>query len=198
MLRWTTIMMLALATAAAAADSERPSTPPSLFLYAADPGRTDGPEGSEYGKGGYGRFRSEGQLYVEGYLGSATVSTEYESGLETQETDLFTGLYVGYQIENWLGFQVGYARIANQAAHLISAGTRSVFDASPFAYYLAIDAEIYAPAGRDSHFAVAPGVGAEVGLNETLHVGLHLQRDIIFADDSIGINRLSAKIRFNF
>ena len=198
MLRWTTIMMLALTTAAAAADSERPSTPPSLFLYAADPGRTDGPEGSEYGKGGYGRFRSEGQLYVEGYLGSATVSTEYESGLETQETDLFTGLHVGYQIENWLGFQVGYARIANQDDHLISAGTRSVFDASPFAYYLAIDAEIYAPADRDSYFAVAPGVGVEVGLNETLHVGLHLQRDIIFADDSIGINRLSAKIRFDF
>ena len=91
MLRWTTITMLALATAAAAADLERPSTSPSLFLYAADPGRTDGPEGSEYGKGGYGRFRSEGQLYVEGYLGSATVSTEYESGLETQEADLFTG-----------------------------------------------------------------------------------------------------------
>ena len=69
MLRWTTIAMLALATAASAADSERRSTP-SLVLYAAEPGRTDGPEGSEYGRGGYGRFRSEGQLYVEGHLGT--------------------------------------------------------------------------------------------------------------------------------
>ena len=198
MLRWTTIAMLALATAASAADSGRRSTPPSLVLYAAEPGRTDGPEGSEYGRGGYGRFRSEGQLYVEGHLGSATVSTEYENGLETEETDLFTGLYVGYQIENWLGFQVGYARIANQDAHLLSAGTRSVFDASPFAYYLAIDAEIYAPTTGDSYFALAPGIGAEVGLNDRLHVGLHLQRDIIFADDSIDVNRLSAKVRFDF
>lgn len=198
MLRWTTIAMLALATTASAADSTRSPATPSLVLHAAEYGRTDGPEGSEYGKGGYGRFRSEGQLYVEGYLGSATVHTEYKNGLESEKTDLITGLYAGYQIENWLGFQVGYARIVDQNAHLLSAGTRSVFDAGSFAYYFAVDAEIYSPSEGDSYFAIAPGVGAEVGLTDRLHVGLHLQRDVIFSDDSIGINRLGAKVRFDF
>ena len=38
-----------------------------------EPGRTDGPEGSEYGTGGYRHARTGGDFYVEGFFGSATV-----------------------------------------------------------------------------------------------------------------------------
>lgn len=197
MLRWTMIATLALATAASAADITRPQSAPAA-LHAAKPGRTDGPEGSEYGKGGYGRFRGEGRFYLEGLLGSATVDADDENGIGTSQTDLMAGLTAGYRIEDWLGFQLGYARIAEQNADFISGGIRSSFDANPFNYYAALDAEIYSPEGGTRHFGIAPGIGAEIMLNDRLRAGLRVQRDFIFADESIGISRFAATLRFDF
>jgi hypothetical protein len=196
MLRWTMMALLALATTAAATDGTHSTNRSAIAMNAATPGRTDGPEGSEYGKGGYGRFRSEGRLYAEGFFGSAIVHRD--DGVDADQTDLFGGLYVGYRMENWLGFQVGYARIADQNTSLWSAGTRSVFDADPFAYYVALDAEIYAPEVGESAFGIAPGAGIEVLLTERIRAGLRIQRDLIFSDESIGINRLGATIRLDF
>ena len=44
--------------------------------FADDSGRTDGPEGSEYGKGGYRYWSTGGAYFLEGFVGAAVVDTD--------------------------------------------------------------------------------------------------------------------------
>ena len=54
------------------------------------------------------------------------------------------------------------------------------------------------PRVDDTRFGIVPGVGAEVILSDRLRAGLRFQRDFIFADDMIHINRVTAKIQVDF
>ncbi len=166
----------------------------SAFAADPSPGRTDGPEGSEIGKGGYRFAGTPGVWFVEPFLGAAMVESE---GSET-ETDLMYGLNVGWRREDWLGVHAGYAFIQDQETSLFSAGVRNIFEYDPFNYHLSLDAELYAPSEGDTNFGIAPGVGAEVLLTDHLSLGLQYQRDFIFSDDSIGINRFTARVAFRF
>ena len=167
----------------------------AVGAQAATPGRTDGPEGSEYGKGGYWHKTQYDRFYTEGFLGAATVKTsdDFDS-----DTDLISGLNVGYMIEEWLAFQLGFARILDQNINLYAGGIRSAYIRRPFNYYFSLDAELYSPEVGDTRFGIVPGVGTEVMLSDRLRVGLRYQRDFIFADDSIRINRFTAKIQVDF
>ena len=161
---------------------------------AATPGRTDGPVGSEYGKGGYWQKAQYGRFYTEGFFGAAMVKTESSD----TETDLISGLNAGYMVEEWLAFQLGFTRILDQNINLYAGGVRSAYIYRPFNYYFSLDAELYSPDGGDTHFGVAPGVGAEVILSDRLRAGLRFQRDFIFSDAEIRINRFTAKIQVDF
>lgn len=166
----------------------------AVGAQAATPGRTDGSEGSEYGKGGYHHKAQYGRFYTEGFLGAAMVEREGED----TETNLITGLNAGYMVEEWLAFQVGFARILEQNINLYAGGVRSAYVTRPFNYYFSLDAELYSPETGDTSFGIAPGVGAEVILSDRLRAGLRFQRDFIFADDMIHINRFTAKIQVDF
>ena len=110
-----------------------------------------------------------------------------------------SGLYLGYKTEEWLSFQVGYGRIAGDSAtDLFSAGMRNSLDLRPFNYFFSLDAELYSPSGGDVKFGVVPGAGAEMFIGDRVQVGLRYQRDFIFADDDISINRFSARVQVNF
>ncbi len=161
---------------------------------AATPGRTDGPEGSEYGKGGYHHKAQYGRFYTEGFLGAAMV----ERDAADTETNLVTGLNVGYMVEEWLAFQVGFAHILEQDTNLYVGGVRSAYVTRPFNYYFSLDAELYSPEIGDASFGIVPGVGAEVVLSDRLRAGLSFQRDFIFADDTIHISRFTATMQVNF
>ena len=163
-----------------------------------EPGRTDGPEVSEYGKGGYRYSGMGGQYYLEPFFGSAQVGREVEGADESSRTNLMGGFNAGYQIEDWLAFQLGFAYISEQQISLYSAGIRNRYNLEPFGYFFALDAEIYSPEQEKSQFGIAPGVGAELLLSERLRVGLGYQHDFIFSDDNIGINRFTAKLQFKF
>ena len=164
----------------------------AVGAQAATPGRTDGPEGSEYGKGGYWQKVQHGRFYTEGFLGTAMVE-----GADT-ETSLISGLDVGYMVEEWLAFRVGFARILDQNINLYASGVRSAYITRPFNYYFSLDAELYSPEVGDTRFGIVPGVGAEVILSDRLRAGLRFQRDFIFANDEIRINRFTAKIQVDF
>ena len=166
-----------------------------------EPGRTDGEEGSEYGKGGYPYYSGLGQFYAEGFFGAAMVDIDPvdEEEDKTSSTDLMSGLYLGYKIEEWLSFQAGYGRIAgDSAADLFSAGMRNSLDMRPFNYFFSLDAELYSPSGGEVRFGIVPGAGAELFIGDRVQVGLRYQRDFIFADDDISINRFSARVQVNF
>jgi len=170
-----------------------------LDAGAQEPGRTDGPEGSEYGAGGYWRYRSGGQFFVEGFFGAAAVDIEDDdAGIDFSETDLLGGVDLGYMVEDWLAFQVGYARIADQNTDLFSLGMRSQYRVDPFGYYFSLGAELYSPERGDDQFGVVPGVGAEMVLGEHLRVGMAYQHDFVLADETIRINRFSARVQVGF
>ena len=162
--------------------------------FADDSGRTDGPEGSEYGKGGYRYWSTGGAYFLEGFVGAAVVDTD----LEVSETDLFSGVNAGYMVEDWLAVQLGFGHISDQKTNLFSAGMRSSYALDPFSYSFSLDTELYSPDVGSTKFGIAPGVGAEMHLSERLHIGLRFQHDFIFADDNISINRFSGKIQFQF
>jgi opacity protein-like surface antigen len=164
-----------------------------------EPGRTDGPEGSEYGKGGYRYFRMDGKFFVEGYFGAAGVDIEDDdAGVDFSETDLIAGFNAGYMIEDWVGFQLGYGYITDQKINLFSAGMRSSYNMEPFNYYFSLNAELFAPDQGDERFGIVPGVGAELIMSDHLRVGLQYQHDFIFADETISVNRVTAKVQFDF
>jgi hypothetical protein len=185
MFRWTWLVgALVLVLGAGAADPE--------------PGRTDGPEGSEYGTGGYNYPGLGGQYYLEAFFGSAQVDVEVEGTDNTSKTDLMGGFNAGYQLEDWLAFQLGFGYISDQKISLYSAGMRNSYDLEPFGYFLSLDAEIYAPDQGDSQFGIVPGVGAELLLSERLRVGLSYQHDFVFSDDNIDVDRFTARLQFKF
>lgn len=186
MLRWTWIALVLGLAAGVGADE--PGT-----------GRTDGPEGSEYGTGGYAHYGTGGQFYVEPFFGAAAVDIEDDQiGLDISETDLVSGIDLGYMVEDWLAFQVGYGFISDQKTSLYSAGMRSLYNLEPFTYYLSLGAELYSPDEGDDQFGIVPGVGTEMVLSDHLRVGLGFQHDFVFADESIGINRFTARVQFRF
>ncbi len=163
-----------------------------------EPGRTDGPEGSEYGKGGYQSGRAPGRFFVEWRYGAATLESE-DGNVEESSTDLVSGLNVGYLLDDHIGLQLGLSHIASDpSANLYSIGMRNSLGLEPFNYFFMLDAELYSPDGGSSKFGIAPGVGAEMVLNDKLQVGLRFQHDFIFADDTISINRFTARVQFNF
>jgi|SaaInl7_200m_RNA_FD_contig_41_1350851_length_1415_multi_8_in_0_out_0_2 hypothetical protein len=164
------------------------------------PGRTDGPEGSEVGRGGYPHYGAPGSLFIEPFFGAAAVDIELqETGDESSKTDLIYGVNVGYFMEEWLGVQAGYGYIGgDQKASIYSAGIRNVLRNEPFNWFMSLDADLYSPDAGDSHFGVAPGFGAEVVIHDRLRVGLQYQHDFIFADDTISINRFTARVQFKF
>ena len=182
---WTTMTLLTLAAAAGAAE------PPS--------GRTDGPPGSEYGKGGYAYHRTPGQFYLEGFMGAAQMDIKPKGfDLSTSETNTMAGFNAGYLVEDWLSFQMGYTHILDRNDNLYSGGVRSDYNLEPFNYYFSLESEIFSPDLGKSKFGIVPGVGADVMLSDHLQVGLRYQHDFIFADDDISLNRFSARVQFKF
>ena len=68
----------------------------SAFAGDGSPGRTDGPEGSEIGKGGYRLAGTPGTWSVAPFLGAAIVESDDDS-----ETDLMYGLNVAREATAW-------------------------------------------------------------------------------------------------
>jgi opacity protein-like surface antigen len=183
---WIAVALIAIGAGAAMA-----ADPP--------PGRTDGPEGSEVGRGGYAHFGTPGSIYIESFFGAA-VDIELEgSGDESSMTDLVYGANVGYMMEEWLSVQIGYGYIGgDQKSSIYSIGIRNVLRNEPVNWYMGLDAELYAPDVGDSRFGIAPTAGAEVVISEKLRIGLQYQHDFIFSDDTISINRFTARLQLKF
>ncbi len=176
------------------------ATTSSRSLAEVEPGRTDGSENSEYGKGGYRLLQTFGKYYLEGYFGAATIDIEPDNSPDkVSRTDLMGGVNAGYLIEEYLAFQMGYGHISgDSSADLFSMGMRQSMNRAPFNYLFGLDAEIYSPDSGSSKFGIAPAVGAELILNESFQVGLRYQHDFIFSDDNISINRFTARLQYNF
>lgn len=167
----------------------------SLPLDAGEPGRTDGQEGSELGRGGYPFGGPEGRFYISPAFGSGI----FDRNADDSRTGLLYSLNLGYERDGWLAIEGGYAYLSDRKLSIYSLGSRLDYNADPFVYYFAAQAGLYRYTGGESNFGVAPGVGIDIIVNDRIRLGLNYKRDFIFTDGSTTeIDRLYAGLTFYF
>lgn len=164
-------------------------------LDAGEPGRTDGPEGSEVGFGGYPFGGPEGRFYINPAFGSGI----FDRNADGSRSGLLYSLNLGYERDGWLAFEGGYAYLSDRELSIYSLGSRFDYNADPFVYYITTQAGLYQPAEGQSNFGLAPGAGIDIILSDRIRIGLNYKRDFIFTDESTtNIDRLFAGLKFYF
>lgn len=157
-------------------------------------GRTDGPEKSEYGKGGYPFGGRVGRFYVTPAFGSGF----FEVPRKGNETGLLYGLDLGYEMDEWVGLQGSYHYLTDRAMSLFGLGSRFTYRQLPFAYHVSMQAGLYVPRAGSGDFGLAPGAGIDVVLHERVQVGLNYCHDFIFSDARAHLNRVYATVGVYF
>lgn len=167
----------------------------SLPSVARESGRTDGPEGSEVGYGGYTYGGPDGRFYVNTSFGSGI----FNGNSDGSRTGLIYGVDLGYERYGWLAVEGGYAYLSKRKLSIFNLGSRFDYNADPLVYFFSAQAGLYRPEDGESNFGLAPGAGIDIILNDRIRVGLNYKRDFIFADGSTtAIDRLYAGLTFYF
>ena len=158
-------------------------------------GRTDGPEASEHGQGGYPFGGPTGRLYISPAFGSGILNNP-ETG---SRSGLLYGVDVGYERDGWIGIQGAYTYLPDQDLSIYSIGTRLAYPTDPFVYYISAHAGLYAPEAGANHFGLAPGAGIDVVVSERVRLGLNYKHDFIFRDTfTQDVDRVYAGIKLYF
>tara|TARA_B100000676_G_C17531690_1_gene557970 strand:+ start:44 stop:589 length:546 start_codon:yes stop_codon:yes gene_type:complete len=162
---------------------------------AQDVGRTDGPEQSEYGKGGNPFGTSIGRLYLSGTFGSGF----FEGSTLSDETGFMYGFDLGYEMHDWIGVQGGYTYLSDRDLSIYSVGTNFSYPWHPFVYNVSLGAGLYDPDTGDRSFGIAPGAGVDIVLGENVRLGLNYKHDFIFTDTvTTDMDRVYAGLKFFF
>jgi hypothetical protein len=140
---------------------------------AQETGRTDGPDESEYGKGGYPYGGGVEQFYITPSFGSGSVDGA---------TGLLYGFDVGYKTDGWIGVQGGYSYLSEAQLHIATLGARFDYAFEPFVSYVTMQAGLYSKDGGNRNFGVAPGAGIDIQLGDRLRLGLKVAHDFILSD----------------
>ena len=96
-------------------------------LDAGEPGRTDGPEGSEVGRGGYPFGGPEGRFYISPAFGSGI----FDRNADDSRTGLLYSMNLGYERDGWLAIEGGYAYLSDRELSIYSLGSRFDYNADP-------------------------------------------------------------------
>ena len=161
---------------------------------AQETGRTDGPEGTEYGKGGNPFGYTTGRVYLNGAFGSGF----FGPGSQTQ-TGFLYGADLGYEAYDWIGIQASYAHLTDRDMNIYGLGTNFSYEWHPFVYNLGFQASVYDQKTDGSHFGLAPGAGLDILLGEKIRFGINYKHDFIFTDRvTTDIDRVYAGLKFFF
>ena len=117
----------------------------STIAEAEETGRTDGPEGSELGKGGYPFGGGLEQFYVTPAFGSGSFGGR---------TGLLYGVDFGYKSESWIGVQGGYSYLSDARLHITTLGARFDAELQPFVPYITVQAGLYSQEGGERNFGI--------------------------------------------
>ena len=167
----------------------------SMPLVARESGRTDGPEGSEVGAGGYAYGGPAGRFYVNPSFGSGI----FNGKTNGNGAGLLYSLNLGYEREGWLAIEGGYSYLSDRTMSIYSLGSRLDYNADPFVYYFSLQAGLYKPEDGESDFGLAPGAGIDIILNDRIRLGLNYKRDFIFSDgNTTKIDRPCVGLKFYF
>ncbi len=147
--------------------------------YAQERGRTDGPEGSEYGKGGYQR--------PSGALGRFSLGLDFGAAASNAPSaslgvPLLVGLTASGWFDDWFVLDAGAIYNFNQSRVQVSVGPRFRTIFWPVSLYAGVKAgPVFGPSGI--RFAISPVVGADMVVGEHLVAGLAYAYDIVFGED---------------
>ena len=145
---------------------------------------TQGPEGSEFGQGGY--EDSFNRFYVGADFGSATFKESYS---------LIFGAHFGFMYDDWAAFELNglYLPEYNKSySILIGPRLRSVYE--PVAFSFTLKAGSYT--NHKSYFMVSPGLGADFLVTDNFSTGLEIRHDYIIGTSDI--NNIFMKLEFLF
>jgi hypothetical protein len=167
------------------------------YNYAQEPGRTDGPEESEFGRGGYSFGEIKNSWNIQTVFGSASVKSEGKVALKNVTTDLYYGLKIGYRLDSF-DFNAGYRRIDQQNTDFFGFGvTREMpVDGIPDVELgFSLGSETIKRDNLDTEFSIVPGISAAVILGDRFDIGVDYRRSIVFSDYNVSINCFGAYIK---
>jgi len=164
-------------------------------VMAEETGRTDGPEGTEYGKGGNPFGTRLGRVYAGASFGSGFFSLQGAG----RKTGFLYGVDLGYEMDEWIGLQAGYAYLADRDMSIYSLGTRLCYPWERFVYSISIQAGLYAPDLGERNFGLAPGAGIDILVHDRVRIGLGYKHDFVFTDGrTTEMDRVHAGLKFSF
>lgn len=168
-----------------------------LTATAQERGRTDGPEGSEYGKGGYSTARGDGPFSLQLEWGAAVTEgvSERHDG-----PPLYTGLTLTFWGEEWLGLDLSGTYLFDGQRLNVVAGPRFRTWGYSVSLHLSLKAGVINIPDEELsgdgtvRFGLVPEVGGDFYIDEGQHlwVGLAYSPDI-----PIGGGEVSHRIGMN-
>ncbi len=166
----------------------------TLSLAAWADGRTDGPEGSEYGQGGYDA--GVGGVYIQANFGAVVVA---DSATSADDTYLTGGFAIGMTRDDWVSIEAGadfFDPNNGSTVTLINIGAkfRALYD--PLAFYFSLKPGI--TLDRIDSFRLTPGVGADLYATDHLSLGLAFDYDINFEERLSNFYRVYTTIGLRF
>jgi hypothetical protein len=165
-------------------------------VQAQDRGRTDGAEGSEYGKGGYQRAGGGTRFSLELNWGAAIEGSSTE-GFSTGGAPLFVGGTASYWSTDWFLIDLSGAYIFPSKKGEILLGPRFRSLSYPVSFTFAAKAgPIFIP-NLGARFGISPQVGADLFMENRLLLGLSYAPDIALGSGGI-THRISMNIGYRF
>ncbi|MFY0529402.1 hypothetical protein ACN28I_41635 [Archangium gephyra] len=162
-------------------------------------GRTDGPEGSEYGKGGYSRT-SDSRFSLELNWGAAFAADA--STVRRGSVPMFFGATASLWGADWYQFDLSGAYVLQNEQWSVLAGPRFRTYGFPVSFNAGLKAGGFFIPDAGFRFGLSPQVGVDLlAANERLVLGLGYALDIPFvgSGDFRGLmNRLFMNVGYRF
>ncbi|MCP3103276.1 hypothetical protein LZ198_30785 [Myxococcus sp. K15C18031901] len=176
-----------------------------LTAGAQERGRTDGPEGSEYGKGGYSGSNSTGVSFQLDW--GAAINDEKPSRAAPDGPPLYVGATVSWWGADWFALDASATYVFDGGRFSAMVGPRFRSWGWPLVFSAGLRAgAIYTPEYINSsfdkeelHFGISPDVGAEVlvGHRDNISLGLHYTPDIPIGGGYV-THRLGMSVGYRF
>lgn len=164
---------------------------PTMAL-AQERGRTDGPEGSEYGKGGYGE-PGGGMFSLSLSWGAALPSTP----LSGNTAPLFVGAIGTFWLDDWFVFDVAPSYLFNSRRLNLLVGPRFRTMGYPIGAYIGLHAGAISIPDAGVRFALSPQLGVDMTFADHYLAGLGYAMDIPLGGPSTN-HRIFMNVGYRF
>ncbi len=158
-------------------------------------GRTDGAEGTEFGKGGYERI-DRSQFSLELDWGAAV--SERSPLSARQGAPLFIGATVGYWADDWFVMEAAGAYLFNNGQVNFLVGPKLRTGYAPISLNVGLKAGLMTSTDTGPLFGLSPSVGADILIRRKILVGLNYAIDLPIGRGSLTSHRVYMNVGYRF